>query len=105
MTASFQADPQALQTASTAFSGQVEPINAIATDAERIQGGPDTAGRAYGSQGSAYHAALLTFVQTQLTPMATKTTWVADTLASTAQQYSGQDVAASTGLNSAGRGA
>ena len=105
MTASFHADPQALHTASSAFTGQVEPINALATEAERIQGGPNTAGRFYAQQGSAYHAAMLTFVQAQLTPMASKTTWVADTLASTAQHYSAQDSAASAGLNSAGQGA
>jgi len=105
MTASFRTDPQALQTASRAFAGQVEPINALATAAERIQGGPDNSGRAYGQQGSAYHAAMLTFVQAQFTPMATKTTWVADTLASTGQHYAGQDSAASAGLDSAGQGA
>jgi hypothetical protein len=105
VTASFHADPSALRSAAAAFSGQVEPINALATEAERIQGGPDNAGRAYGQQGSAYRAALLTFVQAQLTPMATKTTWVADTLASTAQHYAGQDSAAAAGLDSAGRGA
>jgi hypothetical protein len=105
MTASFRTDPQALQTASAAFAGQVEPINALATAAERIQAGPDNTGRAYTQQGSAYHAAMLTFVQTQLTPMATKTTWVADTLASTGQHYAGQDAAASAGLDSAGTGA
>ncbi len=105
MTASFHTDPQALQTASAAFAGQVEPINALATAAERIQGGPDTAGRAYAQEGSAYHAAMLTFVQTQFTPMATKTTLVADTLASTGQHYAGQDASASAGLDTAGAGA
>jgi len=102
MTASFRADPQALQTASRAFDGQVEPINALATAAERIPGGPDNAGRDYAPQGSAYHAAMLTFVQAQLTPMATKTTWVADTLASTGQHYAAQDSAAADGLGTAG---
>lgn len=104
MTASFHTDPQALQTASAAFAGQVEPINALATAAERIQCGPDNAGRDYAQQGSAYHAAMLTFVQAQFTPMATKTTWIADTLASTGRHYAGQDATASAELDSAGQG-
>ena len=105
MTASFRTDPQALQAASRAFDAQVEPINALATAAERIQGGPDNAGRAYAQQGSAYHAAMLTFVQKQFTPMATKTTWVADTLASPGRHYAAQDSAAAEGLGTAGQGA
>jgi LysM repeat protein len=105
MTSSFRTDPQALQTASKAFTGQVEPINGLATKAEQVQGGPGNTGRAYSAEGSAYHSALLTFVQTQLTPMATKTVWVGDTLSSTAQNYAAQDSAASDGLHSAGQGA
>ena len=105
MTASFRADSEALQAASRAFDAQVEPINALATAAERLQGGPDNAGRVYAQQGSAYHAAMLTFVQAQLTPMATKTTWVADTLASTGKHYAAQDTAAAGELGTAGRGA
>ena len=105
MTSSFSADPQALTTASKAFSAQVDPINTLATRAEEIKGGPSNAGRAYHAQGVDYRSAMLTFIETQLTPMASKTVWVADTLASTAQHYGAQDAAASTGLQSAGQGA
>lgn len=105
MTSSFRADPQALQTASRAFGGQVDPINVLATRAEQLQAGPANTGRAYGEQGAAYHSALLSFVQNQLTPMATKTVWVADTLASTGQHYAGQDATAQGELGAAGRGA
>jgi hypothetical protein len=105
MTASFRTDPDAMQTASRAFNAQVEPINALATKAEDLKAGPSNAGRAYGDRGGAYHAAMLTFVQNQLTPMASKTVWVSDTLASTAQHYGAQDSAASSGLRSAGQGA
>jgi hypothetical protein len=105
MTSSFRADPQAQRTAARAFTGQVEHVNAVATKAEQVQAGPANSGRDYAAQGSAYHAAMLTFVQAQLTPMATKTTWVGDTLASTGQHYAAQDSAASGALNGAGQGA
>jgi hypothetical protein len=105
VTSSFKADPQALQTASTQFAAQVDPINTKATQAEAVQGNAGNTGRQYGAQGTAYHSAMLTFVQTLLTPMATKATWVSDTLASTSADYKKQDDAASQGLNSAGKGA
>lgn len=105
MTAGFHADPQALSAASKSFSAQVEPINAQATSAEAVRGTAGNCGRAYSAQGSAYHAAMLTFVQTLLTPMATRTTWVADTLASCSANYARQDDDATAGLDSAGQGA
>ena len=105
MTSSFRADPQAQQAASRAFGGQVDPIDTLATRAEQVQAGPGNCGRAYAAQGSAYHSALLAFVQNHLTPMATKTVWVADTLASTARHYGAQDATADDELRTAGRGA
>ncbi len=105
MTSGFRTDPQALETASHAFDAQVQPINALATDAEQVSAGPATTGRDYAAEGSAYHAAMLTFVQTLMTPLATKTTWVGDTLAASAGSYRQQDTAASGGITSAGRGA
>ena len=104
MTSSFNTDPQALQAASRAFQAQVDPINALATKTEQIAGGPANAGRHYAARGSAYHAAALTFVQTIMTPLATKTTWVADTLAASARSYRQQDSAASGDIASAGSG-
>ncbi len=105
MTSSFTADPQALTAAAQAFSAQVDPINTAATKAEQIQGGPGNAGRDYSAQGTAYHAAVTTLVQTLFTPMATKTTWVSDTLSGTAASYTQSDQSATTGLNTAGEGA
>ncbi|SDJ43191.1 Excreted virulence factor EspC, type VII ESX diderm [Frankineae bacterium MT45] len=102
---SFKADPQALSTAAQAFTAQVDPINTVATRAEQLQGSPSSAGRDYAAEGTAYHAALLTMVQTLLTPMASKATWVADTLASTAASYQQSDRSADTGLDAAGEGA
>lgn len=104
MSSGFTTDPQPLITAGRAFGDQVDPINTLATRAEVIQGGPSNAGRHYAAQGSVYHAAMLTFVQALMTPLATKTTWVADTLASTARSYRDRDSAASAGVTGAGQG-
>lgn len=102
---SFAADPQALATAAAAFTAQVDPINTESAQAQALQGGTGNTGRQYGDQGTAYHAALTTLVQTLFTPMATRTTWVADTLTGTAADYRGSDHQAGSGLTSAGRGA
>ncbi len=105
MGSSFKVDPQALQTASQQFSAQVNPINTEASKAENLQGCGSNTGRYYSGAGTSYHAALLTFIQTLMTPMASKTTWVADTLASTSVNYANQDSKADSGLQSAGKGA
>jgi hypothetical protein len=102
---SFKADPQALHTASTQFAAQANPINTAASEVENLHGSGSNTGRFYSGCGTAYHAAMLTFIQTLLTPMASKTSWVADTLSSTATNYEQRDQTADAGLQSAGKGA
>ena len=101
---SFKADPQALTSAAQSFTGQVNPINTTASQAEALQGASSSAGRDYAEDGTAYHAALTTMVQTLLTPMSAKTAWVADTLSGSAASYQRSDQSAESGLNSASKG-
>lgn len=105
MTSSFNVDADAVATAGKAFASHVDEINSVATAADDIDFGPGKAGRDYHAGGSAYQNALRKFVQSTVVPMGNKTTWVGDTLATSAADYKKQDGNASQGVTDAGRGA
>lgn len=105
MGGTFQAEPGAIAAAGKKFLAEVQPINTLATKAEDLQLSAGNAGRAYSSQGTSYHATLLTFVQGLFTPMATKATWLGDSLGQSATDYQNQDASAKAGVTAAGNGA